>query len=68
MTASPSGPASEASKTWGRPWNSVEIGPNRDLLGELADAVRKQEGMKFGFYYSLYEWFNPLWLKDRKAT
>ena len=22
--------------------------------------------MKFGFYYSLYEWFNPLWLTDRK--
>jgi alpha-L-fucosidase len=21
--------------------------------------------MKFGFYYSLYEWFNPLWLEDR---
>jgi alpha-L-fucosidase len=20
---------------------------------------------KFGFYYSLYEWFNPLWLQDR---
>ena len=24
-------------------------------------------GMKYGFYYSLYEWFNPLWLKDRAA-
>ena len=22
--------------------------------------------MRIGFYYSLYEWFNPLWLKDRK--
>ena len=44
----------------------VDIGPHRDLLGELADAVRKQEGMKMGFYYSLYEWFNPLWLADRK--
>ena len=22
--------------------------------------------MKFGFYYSLYEWFNPLWKSDRQ--
>ncbi len=30
-------PSAEASKTWGRPWNAVEIGPKRDLMGELAD-------------------------------
>ena len=57
-------PSAEASRTWGRPWNAVEIGPHRDLLRELADATRAR-GLKFGFYYSLYEWFNPLWLKDR---
>lgn len=57
-------PSAEASRTWGRPWNAVEIGPKRDLMRELADATRAR-GMKFGFYYSLYEWFNPLWLKDR---
>ncbi|HEY8996118.1 MAG TPA: alpha-L-fucosidase [Lacunisphaera sp.] len=57
-------PSAEASRTWGRPWNAMEIGPKRDLMRELADATRRH-GMKFGFYYSLYEWFNPLWLKDR---
>ncbi|AOS45851.1 Alpha-L-fucosidase [Lacunisphaera limnophila] len=57
-------PSAEASRTWGRPWNAVEIGPKRDLMGELAAATRAR-GMKFGFYYSLYEWFNPLWLQDR---
>ncbi|HEX2860787.1 MAG TPA: alpha-L-fucosidase, partial [Lacunisphaera sp.] len=57
-------PSAEASRTWGRPWNAVEIGPKRDLLGELAAATRAR-GMKFGFYYSLYEWFNPLWQSDR---
>ena len=57
-------PSAEASRTWGRPWNALEIGPKRDLLGELATATRAR-GLKFGFYYSLYEWFNPLWLKDR---
>ncbi len=57
-------PSGEASRDWGRPWNSVEIGPKRDLLGELSAAVRAR-GLRFGFYYSLYEWFNPLWLSDR---
>jgi alpha-L-fucosidase len=58
-------PSKEANKVWGRAWNSVDAGPRRDLLGELTNAVREQ-GMKMGFYYSLYEWFNPLWLKDQK--
>ncbi len=57
-------PSREASKTWGRPWNSVDIGPRRDLAGDLAAAVRAQ-GLKMGFYYSLYEWYNPLWLSDK---
>ena len=57
-------PSREASATWGRPWNAVEIGPKRDLLGELTKAVRAK-GLKMGFYYSLYEWFNPLWLSDK---
>ena len=56
-------PSAEASKTWGRPWNAVEIGPKRDLLAALKAAVEKR-GVKFGFYYSLYEWFNPLWKAD----
>ena len=58
-------PSAEASKTWGRPWNAAEIGPKRDLMSELSQAVRKR-GLKFGFYYSLYEWYNPLWQADRK--
>jgi alpha-L-fucosidase len=57
-------PSAEASRTWGRPWNAVEIGPKRDVLGELAGAVRAR-GLKFGLYFSLYEWHNPLWLSDR---
>ena len=57
-------PSAEASRDWGRPWNAMEIGPKRDLLGELAEATRAR-GLKFGFYYSLYEWFNPIWLTNR---
>lgn len=54
----------EANKAWGRPWNSVDVGPKRDLLGDLARSVRAK-GMKMGIYYSLYEWFNSLWLNDK---
>lgn len=57
-------PSAEADRTWGRPWNAVAVGPRRDLLGDLGKAVR-QRGLKYGFYYSLYEWFNPLWLTNR---
>jgi alpha-L-fucosidase len=57
-------PSKEASRDWGRPWNSVEIGPHRDLLGDLTTAVRAK-GLHMGFYYSLYEWYNPLWLTDK---
>jgi len=57
-------PSHEASATWGRPWNAVESGPKRDLLGDLTEAVRRKN-LKMGFYYSLYEWYNPLWLSDK---
>ena len=57
-------PSREASATWGRPWNAVEAGPKRDLLGDLMKAVRAK-GLKAGFYYSLYEWYNPIWLSDK---
>lgn len=41
-------------------WNSVDVGPHRDLAGDLTEAV-KAKGLHMGFYYSLYEWFNPLY-------
>lgn len=53
-----------ADSSWGRPWNAVTGTPRRDLLGDLTKAVRDQ-GLKMGYYYSLYEWFNPLWRLDK---
>jgi alpha-L-fucosidase len=41
-------------------WNAMDIGPHRDLAGDLSKAV-KEKGLHMGFYYSLYEWFNPLY-------
>ena len=39
-------------------WNSVDIGPHRDLLGEIMQATR-EAGLHAGMYFSLYEWFHP---------
>ncbi len=36
-------------------WNSMDIGPKRDLVGELTEAVRN-ENLKMGLYYSIIEW------------
>lgn len=47
-------------------WNSMDIGPHRDLVGDLCKAV-KADGLHFGLYYSLYEWFNPLYHSDPDA-
>lgn len=45
-------------KSWN--WNSVDVGPQRDICGELSKAV-KDKNLRMGFYYSLYEWFNPIY-------
>jgi alpha-L-fucosidase len=57
--------SAEADRDWNRPWNAVTGTPKRDLLGDLSTSVRGA-GLKMGYYYSLYEWFNPLWLHNRK--
>jgi alpha-L-fucosidase len=49
-------------------WNSIDIGPHIDVLKELSDAIRAKSSMKFGIYYSLMEWFNPLYLKDKNES
>ncbi|MBI2434953.1 MAG: alpha-L-fucosidase [Candidatus Hydrogenedentes bacterium] len=44
-------------------WNAVDAGPHRDLAGDLIKAVHER-GLRMGFYYSIYEWFNPLYKED----
>jgi alpha-L-fucosidase len=38
--------------------NSLQLGPHRDLVGDLIEANRGS-GLKVGLYYSLPEWFTP---------
>ncbi len=46
-------------------WNTVDVGPHRDLAGDLIEAVRAR-GLRMGYYYSLYEWYNPVYKSDVK--
>ncbi len=50
-------------------WSSATTTPKRDFCAELAEEVRKR-GVKFGLYYSLTEWTNPLyrWTVDTNIS
>jgi alpha-L-fucosidase len=44
----------------------MDVGPKRDLVGDLAQAIRNSTDLKFGLYHSLFEWFNPLLIEDSR--
>ncbi|XP_046581903.1 alpha-L-fucosidase-like isoform X3 [Haliotis rubra] len=47
-------------------WNAMDVGPHRDLVGDLAKSIRKKTTIKFGLYHSLFEFVNPIFLQDKK--
>jgi alpha-L-fucosidase len=55
--------------TWN--WNVMDVGPKRDLLGDLAVHIKNttspytNQTLQFGIYHSLFEWFNLLFRQDR---
>lgn len=48
-------------------WNSVDVGPHRDIVGEFSAAVKKSS-LKLGLYFSILEWFDRLYLSDRATN
>lgn len=54
----------EANAAWGFDWNSVDCAARRDLVGDLFKSLRKTS-VQPGLYYSLFEWFNPIWQADK---
>jgi len=49
----------------------MDIGPRRDLVGDLSKAVKNttspftHDKLHFGLYHSLFEWYNPMFLADK---
>lgn len=46
-------------------WNSIDVGPKRDIIRILSQSI-KESGLKFGVSYSLTEWFNKLFIKEKE--
>lgn len=51
---------------YNRGWNSMDVGPKRDLLGDFSKAMR-DAGLRAGFYYSLGEFNHPLYVKAKNG-
>ena len=46
-------------------YNSMDVGPKLDIVGELQKAFRLETSdVHFGLYYCLWEFDNPIWLND----
>jgi len=55
-------PTKYAVSKFGDKWNAFEQGPKRDVFGEITKAGNAK-GLKMGMYYSIYEWWHPLYMK-----
>lgn len=53
--------------TYSFSWNAKELGPRRDVVGELATAIRANTSIVFGIYYSLFEFYNSIYQYDAEA-
>ncbi len=52
--------------TYSYGWNSMAIGAERNVLADLKSSfTRRHPDIHFGVYYSLYEWFHPIYKKDK---
>ncbi|KAH9372993.1 hypothetical protein HPB48_018572 [Haemaphysalis longicornis] len=48
-------------------WNAMDVGPHRDLVGELRGALRRKRGIRFGVEYSMMDKFHPLYIADKAS-
>jgi alpha-L-fucosidase len=52
----------------------MDIGPRRDLVGELAKSVKSatsphtNKSLRFGLYHSLFEFFHPAYIADKQSN
>lgn len=48
-------------------WNAMDVGPHRDLVGDLSSAVRRKGGMRFGVEHSKMDRFHPYYIADKES-
>jgi len=48
-------------------WNSLTSGPARDVVGDFFVGMKEKPGLNVGVFYSLYEWFNPIYSMDKNT-
>lgn len=48
-------------------WNAMDVGPRRDLVGDLSAAVRRKGGMRFGVEHSKMDRFHPFFIADKAS-
>ena len=47
----------------------MDVGPKLDVVGELSKVFRKNHPrIRFGLYYSLFEFYNPMYLSDKRRN
>ncbi|KAH7680386.1 Protein W03G11.3, partial [Aphelenchoides avenae] len=52
---------------WPWSWNSIDVGPHRDIVGDLSKSIRDKV-IHFGLYFSQFDWFHPLYIADTHAN
>ncbi|GAM18571.1 hypothetical protein SAMD00019534_017460 [Acytostelium subglobosum LB1] len=53
-----------SAQAWG--YNAVDVGPHMDLVDKFANSIKKA-GLRVGLYFSLFEWYNPLYIADANS-
>ena len=43
----------------------MDTGPHRDLVGDLAAAIRNNTDIYFGLYYCMFELLNPIYVQEK---
>ena len=50
-------------------YNSMNVGPKLDVVGELSRVfTQNYPDIHYGLYYSLFEFYNPLYLNDARSN
>ena len=44
----------------------MKVGPGFDVVREFRKSIKNSSDLYFGLYHSFFEWYNPLYVMDKK--